>query len=101
MSDDKRFDEALAENIEKITGSAVFVQIYHPSMADFEKDPWPAIQLAIAILLDKPILIACPQGRQPPDRLRRLADIVVHGGPEEWAAAAQRLIESQNTGEPA
>jgi hypothetical protein len=92
---DKRFDEALAENMEKITGSVVFVQMYHPSMADFEKDPWPAIQLAIAILQDKPIIIACPPGRQLPERLRRLADAVVRGGPEEVTAAVQRLADAR------
>lgn len=90
---DKRFDEALARNIEDITGSSVFVQLFHPSMEAFQKDPWPAIQLAIAILLDKPILIACPPGREPPERLKRLADVVVYGGPKEIAAAAQRLLD--------
>lgn len=91
---DKTFEEALAKNIEGIAGSAVFINFYHPSMADFEKDPWPAIQLAIAILLDKPILLACPRGRQPPERLRRIADLVVEGGPEEIAAATKRFVES-------
>lgn len=93
---DKSFIEALRENIEKIDGSAVFLQLYHPSMAEFENDPWPAIQLAIAILLDKPILIACPIGREPPEKLRRVADIVVHGGPEEYAKALQQLIDKVN-----
>ena len=90
---DKRFDEALAENIEKITDSAVFVSLWHPSMADFKKEPWPAIQLAIAILQDKPIILAVPEGREPPEHLRRVADVIVYGGPEEVAAAIQRFIE--------
>ena len=90
---DKSFAEALAENVEKITGSAVFVQIYHPAMADFEKDPWPAIQLAIAILQDKPIIIACPHGRQPPERLLRVADLVVHGGAEEITEAVSQMMK--------
>ena len=89
---DKRFADALAENIEQITGSTVFVQMYHPSMADFEKDPWPAIQLAIAILLDKPIIIACAPGRKPPEKLRRISDAVIYGGPEEIADGVSRMI---------
>lgn len=93
--EDKRFDEALAENIEKISGSAVFLNLYHPSMADFEKDPWPAIQLAIAILLDKRIIIACPRGRQPPERLRRVADHLIYGGPEEIAAGVENILKGR------
>jgi len=89
---DRSFGEALAENIEAISGSRVFVTLYHPSMAEFEKNPWPAIQLAIAILLDKPIVVACPKGRELPARLSKIADLVVEGGPEEIAEAVRRWI---------
>lgn len=91
---DKSFKQALAENIEGIAGSAVFLSLFHESMADFGKDPWPAIQLAIAILLDKPILLACPEGRQPPEKLKRVADQIVYGGPEEIAEATQKFVEA-------
>jgi len=91
---DRSFTEALEENINRITESRVFVQIYHPAMADFVRDPWPAIQLAIAILLDKPIVVACPIGRQVPPRLAKVADAVVEGGPEEIALAIQRLVNN-------
>jgi len=89
---DRSFVEALQENIEKIDGSATFVSLWHPSMADFKKDPWPAIQLAIAILLDKPIVLACLKGRTPPKHLLRLADEIIYGGPEEIAAGVGKFV---------
>lgn len=74
---DRSFTEALEQNIARITGSDVFCSLYSDGMADFRKDPWPTIQLAIAILLDKPIIVACLAGRTPPPKLMKIADAVV------------------------
>src|SRR3990167_3693590 len=76
---DRTFTEALRDTISLIIGTEAFVSLWHPNMGDFEDDPWPAIQLAIAILLDKPIIVLAPAGREPPEKLRRIADRVIHG----------------------
>lgn len=76
MNDEMRRD--LEQNIERITGSEVFLSLYSDRMADFLSDPFPAIQLAIAILLDKPIVVAVLPGRTPPAKLIAIADEVVY-----------------------
>lgn len=90
------FRVALQANIERIAGSEVFCSLYSESMADFEKDPWPAIQLAIAILLDKPIFLACLPGREPPAKLLAIADEVVFGRPEDLAGKLAAFVEARS-----
>lgn len=89
---DKTFDKALIERISQVAGSDVFASLYHPSMADFRKDPWPAIELTIAILLDKPIVIGVMPGRKAPAKLEAIADLVIEGGPEEIAAGIAEFL---------
>lgn len=94
---DRTFREAVKDNIEMISGSDVFVNLFNPSMADFEDDPLPAIQLAIAILLDKPIVLAVLRGREGsiPAKLLAIADHVIVGGAEELATGVQKWVEDQ------
>jgi hypothetical protein len=82
--------EAIERNIEGIDGSVAFVSLYSDGMADFRKDPIPSIQLAIAILLDKPIILALLSGRTPPSKLLKIADAVVYGGDPQALAAGIR-----------
>lgn len=96
-TDDKSFNEALEAQIEAISGSAVFCSLYSEGMADFRRDPGPAIQLAIAILLDKPIVVACLAGRMPPRKLVEIADEVIYADTIEEllpkvAEASDRLV---------
>ena len=88
------FREALGENWDGIESSAHFLQLYHPGMRDdFLDDPWPAIQLGIALLMGKPIIVIVPPGRELPEKLRRIADHVIEGGgPEEWAGELARIF---------
>lgn len=83
---DKTFPEALRECIATVAGSEAFVSLYSDEMANFEKDPWPAIELAIAILMDKPICLALLPGREPPVKLRKIADHIVRGDSPEALA---------------
>ena len=68
MNDDEAIRFLLEENLEGINASVAFVSLYSDAMADFRRDPWPTIQLAIAILLDKPIILAVLPGRKPPPK---------------------------------
>lgn len=94
------FRVMLQANVEQITGSDCFCSLYSQDMGKFMEDPLPAIQLAIAILLDKPIILAVRPGpdHQPPAKLMAIADAVVYGdGPYELGRgireAAQRLMK--------
>lgn len=86
----------IERNVEGVSGSSAFVSIYSERMADFADDPLPALQLAIAILLDKPIVLAVLPGREPPAKLVAIADKVIYGDDEaiargvtEWAKEHQ------------
>ena len=92
LSHNEAFRQALERNVGAIGGSAVFLNLYSPDMSEFLSDPWPAIQLAIAILMDKPIILGVLTGREPPERLRRLADHVVIGTAEEIAAGVRQFM---------
>lgn len=91
------FRVALQANIERINGSDVFCTLYSDRMADFESDPWPAIQLAIAILLDKPIIVACMPGREVPTKLAQVADRIIHGAPDELAEKVAAYLEEDQS----
>jgi hypothetical protein len=73
------FKIALEENIQGITKSAFLMQIYHPSMDNFREEPWPVIQLAIALLQDKPIVLWRVEDRVIPSKLAAIADLVIEG----------------------
>ena len=90
MNDDEAIRFLLEENLEGINASVAFVSLYSDAMADFRRDPWPTIQLAIAILLDKPIILAVLPGRKPPPKLMQIADAVVYGADTESLAAGIR-----------
>jgi hypothetical protein len=93
MTDDEAFTRWLEGQAEAISGSEVFCQLYSPHMADFLADPGPAVQLALAILMDKPIIVACLPGRKPPAKLLALADAVVYGEPRELARGVQEAVQ--------
>ena len=91
---DRSFDQAVKENLEKVGGSDVFVQIFHPAIAEIEKDPWPLFQLALAIYLDKPIVLAVPAGREPPPKLLAIADEVLRGSTEDIGNGLKAYMEA-------
>jgi hypothetical protein len=93
MNNDEAFKSYLKRQVAGIDGSEVFCQLYSPRMADFLDDPAPAIQLAIAILLDKPIIIAGLPGRKIPAKLLALADAVVYGDEAEIARGIREAVK--------
>lgn len=93
---DDAFDKALEQNIARVSESVVFCDLYSDKMSEFRNDPWPAIQLAIAILLDKPIILAVSPGRTPPAKLVKIADVVIEGGAQDIAAGISKFIAEHN-----
>lgn len=68
--DHKKLKEAFDRNYEALKGSAVFVSLYHPNMAN---ETIPVLQLGLAVLLNKPIIVAAEPGTLIPANLLKLA----------------------------
>lgn len=87
--------EAAHRNAGMIQKSAVFMQIFTPNYAH---DPIALIQMALAILMDKPILILAEEGTPISDKLRRFADDIsffVSGDQEGMKAATLKMLTRQ------
>jgi hypothetical protein len=93
MNQNDAFREAIQKNIDGIGESDSFCCFYHPNMELFKEDPWPAIQLAIAILMNKPIIVACIPGRVPPKKLLDIADAVVYAELADMARGIHDAME--------
>lgn len=97
--DEDRYSQALRDaiqrNVDLINGCGTFVSLYSERMGDFVEGPMPAIQLAIAILLDKPIIVACMPGREPPAKLRAIADAVIYGPADELAEQIAGILQAR------
>jgi len=87
----------LDELLPKIRGSKLTVSLI-PDAGGLD-DVKFAVELGLSIMLDKPIILAVPSGRQIPDRLVRVADEIVELGgiadpdsPERLRAAIDRVL---------
>jgi hypothetical protein len=78
MNQEDIFRAAIEHNLEGINGSVAFISLYSDGMKNIRDDPWPAVQLGISILLEKPIILAVLAGRTPPPKLLAIADAVVY-----------------------
>jgi hypothetical protein len=64
-----------------------------------DPDPFLALQVGLALLLEKPLIILATEGTWVPDRLRKLADAVVTGSRNDVAtntalrAAMEQLMD--------
>lgn len=68
--------KAAQENYDKINDSSVFLTLFHHDMV---KDTIPCLQLGLAMMLDKPILIVCPEEREIPENLKKVAIGIYQG----------------------
>ncbi|HEY0249688.1 MAG TPA: hypothetical protein VGC45_15665 [Gryllotalpicola sp.] len=72
-----------------IADSVVTVSIA-PSTPDDVKF---AVELGLSIMLDKPIILAVPAGRQVPDHLMRVADEILELGEDGFTREQAALIQ--------
>ena len=86
----KAFLARAAQELPKlIGGSKISVSIVPDDV-----DPKFAIELGYMIMLDKPIVLVVPVGRQVPDKLVRVADRII-----QWtddATVKQALVDAMN-----
>ncbi len=86
--------------VPKLRGSAVMAQI----VPGDDPDVKCAVELGMAILLDKPLILIVTPGRRVPERLARAADALIEWdgvSPDvgERVAAAMRDIDGGGSGD--
>ena len=87
---------AYQRNYRLINGSQAFLSLFNKKMAD---DPIPAMQLGIAILLEKPIYLLVKNGEEIPDKMRKIADrIEYYESEEDLEQAINNLFKEANNG---
>jgi len=98
-ADDSAFKEWLQRAVKasgsKIADSHYFLSLFTPN---YEKDPLCALQLGIAIMLDKPIYLLVPSGTPVPENLRRLArglEFFEWDNEEDLHRATKRLLAAE------
>lgn len=82
---------------EKINGSAVFLSIFTKNYVD---EPYALLQLAFAMMLDKPLYLIVPEGTKIPEKIRRAADKVEFFNPEDkkdMQAKVTKMLKEQMT----
>lgn len=65
---------------EKIRGSAVFLSIFTNNYMD---DPAALLQLAYAIMLNKPLYFIVPHGTVIPEKIKKIADKLDFFNPDD------------------
>jgi hypothetical protein len=87
---DDFIDRVRRDAAEKIAGSAAFISLAPAGEPDIKF----AVELGIAIMLDKPILVVQMPGRPLPEHLRRVADEIIEADidVEEGRARLQEAI---------
>lgn len=103
MSDfvpDEKLREAVRENLDKISGSDMFLVLFNESMAD---EVIPLIQMGVAVYLDKPIYLLVPEScvLKIPQNLRAMAqriEVYPDGDIDGIQAATTKLLLEKGRG---
>jgi hypothetical protein len=79
---DKWLKESVELNAPKMEASAMFVGL---ATKNYMKDPLCALQLGLAILMDKPIVIIADKGEKIPEALVKIAKVIERVNMEDQA----------------
>ena len=93
----EQLQKAVKSSAPKIQNSGLFLSMYLDG--GFEKEPLCLLQLAIAILLDKPIGVLVYEGIKIPENLKKIAVAIEYceeGNQESMNQAALRLIKKMS-----
>jgi hypothetical protein len=82
--------DAVERNYEELRGSSIYLGLCPDSM---KKDPLPALQLGLAMLMDKPIVILAKDGEAIPENIRKVAREIVRFDLGDPDSAKDRLAE--------
>lgn len=67
------FQRVVADSGEKIAGSAYVMSIF---TKDYKRNPQCALELGIAIMLDKPLFIVADESTEIPQHLVKIASVI-------------------------
>lgn len=85
------WQETVKRNAESMGQSSIFAQIWNP---DGEHEALYCMQLGLAIMMNKPVHLLVPKGRELPENMRRLArSIVEFDGKEDMERATALLVQ--------
>jgi hypothetical protein len=87
-------EAAAKRNRDMLKDSRLFLCLF---TENYETDPICALQLGIAVLLDKPICLLVPRGTSIPKHVERLAEGIEYyegGNIDDVKAATSRLVKS-------
>lgn len=89
----KWFKDIVADSGAKIENSDCFMSLFTPN---YKQSPQCALELGIAIMLDKPIALLVSKGTTVPAVLERIATAIEFcdsDDPEEFHQATKRLLK--------
>lgn len=90
-SRDDYLRQAVSRFFDKVAGSAVFLALLTDA---YQRDPQALMQLGMAVVLDKPLLILVAEGTPIPENVRRLARAIeTYTTMDDASIAASRLLE--------
>jgi len=84
-------DKARGDIIPKMTNSAM---VFCPIFSDKDKDIWMALQLGLALLLDKPLVVLGTDNAELPARLRQVADVVIEASSMQEPGLADKVAKA-------
>ena len=92
---EEKLKDAARETVAKLDSSSAFISLFSASMAE---EPLPALQLGVAMLLDKPIYVLVPEGVELPENLKKVAVRIEYykrdpNDMTSFQAAAERLMK--------
>ena len=76
----------------KIEQSSIFLSIF---TENYENDPVPALQLGLAMIMDKPIVLVVPEGVIVPENIKKVAQAIEYFDRDDKASmgkATRRLV---------
>lgn len=85
--------QAAQQNYDKIKNSGVFLSLFNHDMT---KDAVPCLQLGLAMMLDKPIIVVARPDETIPENLKKVATAIYQGdlsSPEFQAFLGKQLSE--------
>lgn len=85
--------DVLDELIPKIDSSEVIVSLVPTGPTDVKF----AVETGLAIMMDKPIILAVVPGRKIPAKLQRVADAIVEFDPEHPERTSERIQRAMKT----
>lgn len=95
MSDHEEYlRRAVSRTFDKVQQSNVFLALF---TAAYQRDPQALMQLGMAVVLDKPILLLVESGTVIPENVRRLARAIeTYTSLDDVGLASKRLLRKAN-----